>query len=46
MADEIKLTINGAVTNGNYKDTFQPGTASIDQAAQGGFSAAFSSPML
>lgn len=35
MADEIKLQVGITVTNVDFKQTFQPGTISIDQAAQG-----------
>ena len=37
MADEIKLTVSMQATNAEFRSSFQPGTASIDQAAQGMF---------
>jgi hypothetical protein len=36
MADEIKLTLDVRLENGNFKDAFQPGQIKIDQAAAGG----------
>ncbi len=35
MADELKVTLSTVLTNGNFKDTNQPGTISIDQDTQG-----------
>lgn len=35
MAEEIKLSINNSVTNGDFKQVFQPGTVGIDQSAVG-----------
>ena len=35
MADEIKLNINLTVTNGQFKQQFQPGQLSLPQATQG-----------
>lgn len=35
MANEIKVTVNGTVTNGKYSNEFKPGTLSFDQAAVG-----------
>jgi hypothetical protein len=38
MADEIKLTINSRVVNGDFKDRWDMGQLSLDQAAQGALS--------
>lgn len=35
MADELKLTLASRLTNGSFKDNFDPGQISIDQAAVG-----------
>lgn len=35
MANEIKLSVNVRVVNGDYKNRFDMGQLSIDQAAQG-----------
>lgn len=35
MADELKLTLASRLTNGAFKDNFDPGLISIDQAAVG-----------
>lgn len=35
MADEIKLTIQGSLTNGKLSETFAPGQISITQTTQG-----------
>ncbi len=35
MADELKITINTRLVNGSFKDSFDPGQISIDQAAVG-----------
>ena len=38
MANEIQTTLNVAVVNGNFRQTFAPGTIQITQAAQGAYS--------
>lgn len=38
MANEIQTTLNVAVVNGNFRQTFAPGTIQITQAAQGAHS--------
>ena len=35
MADEINISLNAQIVNGNYRDTIQPGQLQIDQAAVG-----------
>lgn len=35
MADELKITVSTTLTNGYFKDTNQPGTISVTQAAIG-----------
>lgn len=35
MADELKLTLSSRLTNGAFKDNFDPGQISIDQDAIG-----------
>lgn len=39
MADELKLTLASRLTNGSFKDNFDPGQISIDQAAVGAYRA-------
>lgn len=36
MANEISLTVNMQVSNGNFRTSFTPGTIQVDQAAIGG----------
>jgi len=38
MANEIQVTANVAVVNGNFRQTFAPGTLQITQTAQGAYS--------
>lgn len=38
MANEIQTTLNVAVVNGNFRQTFAPGTIQITQTAQGAHS--------
>ena len=36
MANEIQLTVQMTVANGNYRDTFQPGGINVNQTTLGG----------